>query len=209
MEPLEVPVGHGAQDVCERGTERLGTVPISMELVLEWCWEAWRYLYPGRLRSSPGCFIRRNQAHQFNRTTRTWKEREYQISEHGPQNLWHRILATLSGLDSAGPRQRDLSVGYTGELLRLGGGVNMGLEEETKRRETRAANEYWTALRTDAQYYMDMGHLMFDRSVATGCLSMSSTPLPSSPTSRARLKLGAFRSQLWVVVAVNVSTHAE
>uniref|UniRef100_A0A8C6WTI3 Uncharacterized protein n=1 Tax=Neogobius melanostomus TaxID=47308 RepID=A0A8C6WTI3_9GOBI len=27
------------------------------------------------------------------------------------------------------------------------------------------ANEYWTALRTDAQYYMDMGHLMFDRSV--------------------------------------------
>ncbi|XP_074530620.1 uncharacterized protein C3orf85-like [Halichoeres trimaculatus] len=28
------------------------------------------------------------------------------------------------------------------------------------------ANEYWTAIRTDAQYYMDMGHLMFDRSVA-------------------------------------------
>ncbi|XP_068181713.1 uncharacterized protein C3orf85-like [Antennarius striatus] len=28
-------------------------------------------------------------------------------------------------------------------------------------------NEYWTALRTDAQYYMDMGNLMFDRSVAT------------------------------------------
>ncbi|CAL1613547.1 unnamed protein product [Knipowitschia caucasica] len=28
------------------------------------------------------------------------------------------------------------------------------------------ANEYWTALRTNAQYYMDMGHLMFDRSVA-------------------------------------------
>ncbi|XP_049594193.2 uncharacterized protein C3orf85-like isoform X2 [Syngnathus scovelli] len=28
------------------------------------------------------------------------------------------------------------------------------------------ANEYWTALRTDAQFYMDMGHLMFDRSVA-------------------------------------------
>ncbi|XP_036436520.1 uncharacterized protein C3orf85-like [Colossoma macropomum] len=28
------------------------------------------------------------------------------------------------------------------------------------------ANEYWTALRTDAQYYMDMGNLMFDRSVA-------------------------------------------
>ncbi|XP_076594750.1 uncharacterized protein C3orf85-like [Chaetodon auriga] len=29
------------------------------------------------------------------------------------------------------------------------------------------ANEYWTALRTDAQYYMDMSNLMFDRSVAT------------------------------------------
>ncbi|XP_030253013.1 uncharacterized protein C3orf85 [Sparus aurata] len=29
------------------------------------------------------------------------------------------------------------------------------------------ANEYWTALRTDAQYYMDMGNLMFDHSVAT------------------------------------------
>uniref|UniRef100_A0A667X2G4 Uncharacterized protein n=1 Tax=Myripristis murdjan TaxID=586833 RepID=A0A667X2G4_9TELE len=29
------------------------------------------------------------------------------------------------------------------------------------------ANEYWTALRTDAQYYMDMSALMFDRSVAT------------------------------------------
>lgn len=28
------------------------------------------------------------------------------------------------------------------------------------------ANEYWTAIRTDAQYYMDMGNLMFDRSVA-------------------------------------------
>ncbi|XP_032383135.1 uncharacterized protein C3orf85 [Etheostoma spectabile] len=29
------------------------------------------------------------------------------------------------------------------------------------------ANEYWTALRTDAQYYMDRSHMMFDRSVAT------------------------------------------
>ncbi|XP_026214244.1 uncharacterized protein C3orf85 [Anabas testudineus] len=29
------------------------------------------------------------------------------------------------------------------------------------------ANEYWTALRTDAQYYMDLSSLMFDRSVAT------------------------------------------
>uniref|UniRef100_A0AAQ5Z3A9 Uncharacterized protein n=1 Tax=Amphiprion ocellaris TaxID=80972 RepID=A0AAQ5Z3A9_AMPOC len=29
------------------------------------------------------------------------------------------------------------------------------------------ANEYYTALRTDAQYYMDMSNLMFDRSVAT------------------------------------------
>ncbi|XP_034546381.1 uncharacterized protein C3orf85-like isoform X2 [Notolabrus celidotus] len=29
-----------------------------------------------------------------------------------------------------------------------------------------SANEYWTAIRTDAQYYMDMSHLMFDRSVA-------------------------------------------
>ncbi|XP_041947478.1 uncharacterized protein C3orf85-like [Alosa sapidissima] len=29
------------------------------------------------------------------------------------------------------------------------------------------ANEYYTALRTDAQYYMDIGTLMFDRSVAT------------------------------------------
>ncbi|KAK7922072.1 hypothetical protein WMY93_008974 [Mugilogobius chulae] len=28
------------------------------------------------------------------------------------------------------------------------------------------ANEYYTALRTDAQYYMDMGPLIFDRSVA-------------------------------------------
>ncbi|XP_029960923.1 uncharacterized protein C3orf85 [Salarias fasciatus] len=28
------------------------------------------------------------------------------------------------------------------------------------------ANEYWTALRTDAQYYMDMGNMMFDQSVA-------------------------------------------
>uniref|UniRef100_A0A3Q2XRS9 Uncharacterized protein n=1 Tax=Hippocampus comes TaxID=109280 RepID=A0A3Q2XRS9_HIPCM len=28
------------------------------------------------------------------------------------------------------------------------------------------ANEYWTALRTDAQFYMDIGSLMFDRSVA-------------------------------------------
>ncbi|XP_041846716.1 uncharacterized protein C3orf85-like [Melanotaenia boesemani] len=28
------------------------------------------------------------------------------------------------------------------------------------------ANEQWTALRTAAQYYMDMGNLMFDRSVA-------------------------------------------
>lgn len=28
------------------------------------------------------------------------------------------------------------------------------------------ANEYWTAIRTDAQYYMDMSNLMFDRSVA-------------------------------------------
>ncbi|KAM9741999.1 uncharacterized protein C3orf85-like isoform 1-T2 [Menidia menidia] len=27
-------------------------------------------------------------------------------------------------------------------------------------------NEQWTALRTNAQYYMDMGNLMFDRSVA-------------------------------------------
>uniref|UniRef100_A0A3Q3W5U3 Uncharacterized protein n=1 Tax=Mola mola TaxID=94237 RepID=A0A3Q3W5U3_MOLML len=29
------------------------------------------------------------------------------------------------------------------------------------------ANEYWTALRTDAQYYMDMSNLMFDRSVVS------------------------------------------
>ncbi|TKS72312.1 hypothetical protein D9C73_006386 [Collichthys lucidus] len=29
------------------------------------------------------------------------------------------------------------------------------------------ANEYWTAIRTDAQYYMDMSNMMFDRSVAT------------------------------------------
>lgn len=29
------------------------------------------------------------------------------------------------------------------------------------------ANEYWTALRADAQYYIDMSNLMFDRSVAT------------------------------------------
>ncbi|XP_061103835.1 uncharacterized protein C3orf85-like [Conger conger] len=29
------------------------------------------------------------------------------------------------------------------------------------------ANEYWTMLRADAQYYMDMGNLMFDRAVAT------------------------------------------
>ncbi|KAJ0002975.1 hypothetical protein NQD34_008124 [Periophthalmus magnuspinnatus] len=28
------------------------------------------------------------------------------------------------------------------------------------------ANEYWTVLRTNAQYYMDMGRLMFDPSVA-------------------------------------------
>ncbi|KAL4657286.1 hypothetical protein GN956_G4851 [Arapaima gigas] len=28
------------------------------------------------------------------------------------------------------------------------------------------ANEYWTALRTDAQYYMDLGALMFDRNTA-------------------------------------------
>ncbi|XP_024864382.1 uncharacterized protein C3orf85 [Kryptolebias marmoratus] len=28
------------------------------------------------------------------------------------------------------------------------------------------ANEQWTALRTGAQYYMDMGNLMFDPSVA-------------------------------------------
>lgn len=28
------------------------------------------------------------------------------------------------------------------------------------------ANEQWTALRSGAQYYMDMGNLMFDRSVA-------------------------------------------
>ncbi|KAM9795416.1 uncharacterized protein C3orf85-like [Neosynchiropus ocellatus] len=28
------------------------------------------------------------------------------------------------------------------------------------------ANEYWTAIRTDAQFYMDMGHMMFDQSVA-------------------------------------------
>ncbi|KAF4072815.1 hypothetical protein AMELA_G00251810 [Ameiurus melas] len=28
------------------------------------------------------------------------------------------------------------------------------------------ANEYWTALRTDTQYYMDMGNLVLDRSVA-------------------------------------------
>ncbi|XP_076015630.1 uncharacterized protein C3orf85-like [Genypterus blacodes] len=28
------------------------------------------------------------------------------------------------------------------------------------------ANEYWTAIRTDAQYFMDMSNLMFDRSVA-------------------------------------------
>uniref|UniRef100_A0A8C1AEK8 Uncharacterized protein n=1 Tax=Cyprinus carpio carpio TaxID=630221 RepID=A0A8C1AEK8_CYPCA len=27
-------------------------------------------------------------------------------------------------------------------------------------------NEYWTDLRTNAQYYMDMGHLVFDRSLA-------------------------------------------
>ncbi|XP_069046069.1 uncharacterized protein C3orf85-like [Lepisosteus oculatus] len=27
-------------------------------------------------------------------------------------------------------------------------------------------NEYWTTLRTNAQYYMDMGSLMFDPSVA-------------------------------------------
>lgn len=31
----------------------------------------------------------------------------------------------------------------------------------------------------------------------------------SSPTSRASLQLRAFRSQLWVVVAISVSTHAE
>lgn len=37
MEPLEVP--EGGQDVCDIGTVRLGTVPISMELVLEWWWE--------------------------------------------------------------------------------------------------------------------------------------------------------------------------
>ncbi|XP_056899583.1 uncharacterized protein C3orf85-like [Takifugu flavidus] len=29
------------------------------------------------------------------------------------------------------------------------------------------ANEYWTALRTNAQYYIDLNNLMFDRSVAT------------------------------------------
>ncbi|KAJ0049850.1 hypothetical protein NL108_005153, partial [Boleophthalmus pectinirostris] len=28
------------------------------------------------------------------------------------------------------------------------------------------ANEYWTSLRTNAQYYMDMGNVMFARSVA-------------------------------------------
>uniref|UniRef100_A0A8C8DWK3 Uncharacterized protein n=1 Tax=Oryzias sinensis TaxID=183150 RepID=A0A8C8DWK3_9TELE len=28
------------------------------------------------------------------------------------------------------------------------------------------ANEYWTALRTGAQYYMDMANMMFDPSVA-------------------------------------------
>uniref|UniRef100_A0A8C1KMT2 Uncharacterized protein n=1 Tax=Cyprinus carpio TaxID=7962 RepID=A0A8C1KMT2_CYPCA len=28
------------------------------------------------------------------------------------------------------------------------------------------ANEYWTDLRTNAQYYMDMGNLVFDRSLA-------------------------------------------
>ncbi|XP_063058367.1 uncharacterized protein C3orf85-like [Engraulis encrasicolus] len=28
------------------------------------------------------------------------------------------------------------------------------------------ANEYYTALRTDAQYYMDMANLMFDRTTA-------------------------------------------
>ena len=44
MEPLEVPVGQGGQDVCERGMERLGNVPISMELVLECCWGLWWYL---------------------------------------------------------------------------------------------------------------------------------------------------------------------
>ncbi|XP_024139789.1 uncharacterized protein C3orf85 [Oryzias melastigma] len=28
------------------------------------------------------------------------------------------------------------------------------------------ANEYWTSLRTQAQYYMDMGNMVFDPSVA-------------------------------------------
>ncbi|XP_056103258.1 uncharacterized protein C3orf85-like [Rhinichthys klamathensis goyatoka] len=28
------------------------------------------------------------------------------------------------------------------------------------------ANEYWTDLRANAQYYMDMGNLVFDRSLA-------------------------------------------
>ncbi|XP_066555058.1 uncharacterized protein C3orf85 [Amia ocellicauda] len=28
------------------------------------------------------------------------------------------------------------------------------------------ATEYWTSLRTNAQYYMDMGYMMFDPSVA-------------------------------------------
>lgn len=48
---------------------------ISMELELEWRWEQRRAVKPARLRSSPGCFIRRNQAHQCNKITRTWKSK--------------------------------------------------------------------------------------------------------------------------------------
>ena len=38
---------------------------------------------------------------------------------------------------------------------------------------------------------------------------MGSAPLPRSPRSRASLQLRALRGQLWVVVAVDVSAHAE
>ncbi|KAA8588869.1 hypothetical protein FQN60_010214 [Etheostoma spectabile] len=84
-----------------------------------------------------------------------------------------KTSSSHSSVDTAGPRQRALSVGWTGNQLRLGGGVNMRLKRDEEEGNGVSvdyecdANEYWTALRTDAQYYMDRSHMMFDRSVAT------------------------------------------
>lgn len=73
-----------------------GKMFISTLLTLDWCLE-WPYRQERGRMFSPGFFILRNQAHQFSKTTRTWKRQKLSLPFHGGLERLHKESRGVCG----------------------------------------------------------------------------------------------------------------